>query len=144
MYKILKYLAYALGAIGAILLLRLLFSDIEAVENSGDLQASLVTPFLYLGYVVIIFAIVLVAIFVLKGLFSGNIKNTLISIGSFLVIVVIAYVFTSGEEIQLGDGEVVSASASHWISTGLVIFYVLIIAAVAAVFLGGIKKLTTK
>lgn len=144
MYKVIKYIAYALGAIGLILLIRLLFTDIEAIENSGELQASFITPFLYLGYIVLIFAIILVLIFVIRGLFRGNIKTTLISIGGFLLIVAIAYLFTSGEAITLDDGSVISASASHWISAGLVIFYILIVAAIAAVFLGGIRKLTTK
>ncbi|MCM4159453.1 hypothetical protein FHG64_11145 [Antarcticibacterium flavum] len=140
-HKILKYLALVIGVIGLILLGRIIMAGDDAIEASASEQASYLEPMMWLAYIVMAVIIVLVLFFVVKGLFRGNIKNTLISVGAFLLIVVIAYVITGGEAITLRDGTTVSANASHWISTGLVVFYILAAIAVGAMVLSGIRKL---
>jgi len=140
-HKILKYLALVLGVIGLILLARIIMAGDTAIENSVSEQQSLLEPMMWLSYLVLIVVIVLVLFFVIKGLFRGNIKNTLIAVGSFLLVIVIAYVITGGEAITLRDGTTVSANASHWISTGLVVFYILAAIAVGAMVLSGVRKL---
>lgn len=140
-HKILKYLALVIGVIGLILLGRIIMAGDDAIEASAAQQQSLVTPFIWLAYFVMAVIILLVLFFVVKGLFKGNIKNTLISVGAFVLIVVVAYLVTDGSEMTLKDGEVLSASASHWISAGLVVFYILAIIAVGAMVLSGIRKL---
>lgn len=140
-HKILKYLALVLGVIGLILLARIIMAGDDAISNSVSTQASVLDPMMWLSYLVLIVVIAMVAFFVIKGLFRGNIKNTLIAVGAFLLIIAIAYVVTGGEEIVLRDGNVVSASASHWISTGLVVFYILAAIAVGAMVLSGVRKL---
>jgi len=140
-HKILKYLALVIGVIGLILLGRVLMTGDSAIESSASTQASVLDPMMWLSYLVLAIIIILVLFFVIKGLFRGNIKNTLISVGAFLLIIVIAYVVTGGEEIVLKDGDVLSASASHWVSTGLVVFYILASIAVLAMVLSGIRKL---
>lgn len=141
LYKILKYAAVALAVVAVILLARLWMAGDEAVINSATVQASVVTPFLYLSYIVLALTVILVLIFVIKGLFSGNIKNTLISIGAFILIVAIAYLLTDGTQMTLDNGDILSASASHWISAGLVLFYILSGIAVLLMVLSGAKKL---
>src|SRR5690606_15422677 len=103
-HKILKYLALVIGVIGLILLGRIIMTGDDAITNSASTQASVVDPMIWLSYIVLAVIIVAVLIFVVKGLFKGNIKNTLISVGAFLLIIVIAYVVTGGDEIVLKDG----------------------------------------
>ena len=140
-HKILKYLALVIGVIGLILLGRIIMAGDDAIEASAAQQSSLVTPFIWLAYLVMAIIILLVLFFVIKGLFKGNIKNTLISVGAFVLIVVIAYLVTDGSEIVMKDGDVLSASGSHWVSAGLVVFYILAAIAVGAMVLSGIRKL---
>lgn len=141
LHKILKYLALVIGVVGLILWGRVLLAGDDAIENSADVQASVVSPFLYVAYFVFALILILVLFFVIKGLFSGDIKKTLISIGSFLLVVVVAYLFTSGTETQLSDGSMLSASANHWISAGLVTFYLLAGIAILLMVLSGLRKL---
>lgn len=140
-HKILKYLALVIGVIGLILLGRIIMAGDDAIEASVSEQQSYLDPMMWLSYLVMAVIIVLVLFFVVKGLFRGNIKNTLISVGAFLLVVVIAYVVTGGEAITLRDGTTVSASESHWISAGLVIFYILAAVAIGAMVLSGVRKL---
>lgn len=140
-YKILKYVAIAIGVISLILWGRVVMAGDDAILASSSVQESVVTPFLIVAYVVLALIILMVLFFVLKGLFSGNIKRTLISIGAFLLIVVISYLITDGSEFTMNDGSVLSANAVHWISAGLVLFYILAAVAVLLMLASGVKKL---
>ncbi|MBK5191929.1 MAG: hypothetical protein JJE07_01750 [Flavobacteriaceae bacterium] len=141
LHKILKYVALVLSLIGIVFLVRILIADDGSIVASADAQESLITPFLWLAYITLLIIIVMVALFVVKGLFRGNIKTTLISIGAFVLVIGIAYVLTDGNEVQLKDGGTLSASGSHWVSAGLGMFYILGTIAVGAMFLSGVKKL---
>lgn len=141
LHKILKYIALVIGVVGLILWARVLMAGDDAIENSADVQASVVTPFLYVAYIVFALIVLLVLFFVIKGLFSGDIKRTLIAVGAFIVVIGIAYVLTSGTERQLSDGTMLSASADHWVGTGLVTFYILAGIAVLLMVVSGIRKL---
>ena len=140
-HKILKYLALVIGVIGLILLGRIIMTGDDAIESSAATQQSVVTPFLWLAYLVMAVILVLVIFFVIKGLFRGNIKNTLISVGAFLLIVAVAYVLSDGVQRTLKDGEILSASADHWVGAGLITFYILAAIAVGAMVISGIRKL---
>lgn len=141
LHKILKYIALVIGVVGLILWARVLMAGDDAIENSADVQASVVTPFLYVAYIVFALIVLLVLFFVIKGLFSGDIKRTLIAVGAFIVVIGIAYVLTSGTERQLSDGTMLSANADHWVGTGLVTFYILAGIAVLLMVVSGIRKL---
>ena len=141
LHKILKYLALVIGVLGLILWGRVLLAGDEAIESSADLQASVVTPFLIVAYIIFALIVLLVLVFVIKGLFTGNIKKTLLSVGAFLLIVVIAYLVTSGTEMTMSDGEVFSASTTHWVGAGLVTFYILAATAILLMVVSGVKKL---
>lgn len=140
-YKIFKYLAIVIGIVALFFTIRVIVAGEEAVKTSADLQASIVSPFIYVTYIVLAIAIVLTFLFTIKSLFTGDVKETLVSLGGMAVIVIIAYLVTSGEPYQMNNGEVLSASAVHWVSAGLVIFYILGIAAIGAMLFGGIKRL---
>ncbi|WP_026914052.1 hypothetical protein [Christiangramia portivictoriae] len=141
LHKVLKYLALVIGVIGLILLGRIIATGDDAIKASADLQGSHLDPFMWIAYIVLAAVVVLVAIFVIVGLFRGNIKNTIIAVGSFAVIIIIAYVLSDGEATQLKDGTMLSASADHWVGAGLITFYILAAVAIAAMVFSGIKKL---
>lgn len=141
-HKILKYLAIVLGVLGLILLGRVLLAGNDAIETSADVQASVVDPFMYVAYFVFLVIVVLVLFFVIKGLFSGKIKNTLISLGVFLAIVLIAYLLADGEAMyNRNEVQVIGENGSKWVSTGLITFYFLAAIAVGAMVISGVKKL---
>ena len=54
LHKILKYVSIVLGVVGLILLGRILAEDGDAIEASADLQNSLLTPIMYLSYLVLL------------------------------------------------------------------------------------------
>lgn len=142
LHKILKYLAIVIGVVGLILWARVLMAGDSSIETSADVQASVVTPFLYLAYFVFAVVVVLVLVYVIKGLFGGNIKNTLISIGAFAVIVIVSYLLADGQAVYDRDGVMqVSESGSRWVGAGLYTFYILAVIAVGIMLVSGIKKL---
>jgi uncharacterized membrane protein YciS (DUF1049 family) len=75
---------------------------------------------------------------------AGNIKKTVITLGAFLAIVLISYVMADGQAVEMRDGEMLSANGSKWVSTGLYVFYILGLLAIAAMIFSGFKKITTK
>ena len=141
LHKILKYIALVIGVVGLILWGRVLMTGDDAIETSADVQASVVTPFLYVAYIVFALIILLVLFYVIKGLFSGDIKKTLISVGAFVAIIVVAYLVTDGTEVVTTDGDVLSASTVHWVGAGLVTFYILAGLAILLMVVSGIRKL---
>jgi hypothetical protein len=141
LHKILKYIALVIGVIGLILWGRVLMAGDDAIENSADVQASVVTPFLYVAYIVFAIIVLLVLFYVIKGLFSGDIKRTLIAVGAFILVVAISYLLTDGTETQLSDGTMLSANANHWVGAGLVTFYMLAGIAILLMVVSGIRKL---
>ena len=143
LHKILKIIALILSVLGAIWLVRIILAGDTAITDSAELQDSLVTPFILIAYAPIAIALVFVLVFVLKNLFSSgsSLKGTLIGLGAFLAVVVISYGLASGEEVQLRDGEVLSASAVRWVEAGIYAFYILAIVAIGAMVFSGVKKL---
>jgi len=94
-----------------------------------------------IAYIVLGLILVLVVIFVLKGLFSGNAKNTLIGIGAFLLVIAISYFTASGVETPMKDGEVLSANGAKWVGAGINAFYILAVTAIGLMLFSGAKKL---
>jgi len=141
LHKILKYLALVIGVVGLILWGRVLLAGDDAIAGSAAVQASVVTPFLIVAYIIFAIIVLLVLVFVIKGLFTGDIKKTLIAVGAFLLIIVVSYLVTSGTEVTMTDGEVYSANTTHWVGAGLVTFYILAATAILLMVISGVKKL---
>jgi lysylphosphatidylglycerol synthetase-like protein (DUF2156 family) len=141
LYKIIKYLAFALGIIGAIIALMIIAGDEETAQSMGG-------NLLYVAYVVLGIVIALVLVFVLKGLFAGNIKKTLMTVGAFLGIIVIAYVISSGTDLDLqpfnDKGLGITESISKNVGAGLYAFYFLAVIAIGSMLYGGVKKILNK
>ncbi|PZW41751.1 hypothetical protein LX95_01434 [Mesonia algae] len=131
LHKILKILTLIIGVVALVMGIWLFASD----------NQSLVQPLMMLAYAVVAIVLVLVAAFVVKDLFSGNVKNTLISVGAFVLIVAIAYFISDGTATEMKNGEMLTANESQWIGAGLRTFYILAAIAVGAMIFSGIKKL---
>ena len=142
LHKILKIVALILGVAGLIFWVLLVAKGDEVVKSTGEG----VDPLIYIAYITLAIVLLFVVIFVLKGIFAGNLKKTLLSIGTFLAIVIVSYVMSSGsvEGLPLLEGEPISESGSKWVSTGLNTFYILAIGAIGAMVLSGLKKLTSR
>ena len=142
LHKILKLIVGIVGIV-ALVVAGMIWANNEAIVG-GDSQ-NLVDIMILLAWVVIGIAIVLVAIFVLKGLFSGNAKNTLIGAGAFLLVIAISFFAASGaEEVAMKDGEMLSASYSQWVSAGINAFFILAAIAIVLMLISGAKKLVNK
>ncbi|MBK5212212.1 MAG: hypothetical protein JJE55_00960 [Flavobacteriaceae bacterium] len=137
LHKILKIVALLLSVVGIIFLAMIIAKGDAEVTATGYG----VDGFLYVAYIMFAITIIFVLFFVLKGISAGNIKNTLISIGAFLLIVVISYVLADGNPMHVGEEEL-SASGSKWVGTGLYTFYIMAVLAIGAMVLSGIKKVT--
>lgn len=141
LHKILKYVALVIGVLGLIFLGRILAAGDDAIEASADVQSSVLEPMMWISYLVLAVVIALVAIFVIAGLFRGNIKNTIIGIVSFAVVVLVSYLVTTGTEVTTRDGDIITAGTVHWVGAGLVCFYILAALAILAMVFSGVKKL---
>ncbi|MGM5468916.1 hypothetical protein ACS386_01440 [Flavobacteriaceae bacterium LMO-SS05] len=141
MYKILKIVAAALGLIGIIFLIRIIAVGDEAIKAGDD---GAVDPIAYVAYIILGLTLAFVLYFVLKNLFTntGSLKNTLIGAGAFVAVLVIAYALSGGDTtVYKYNGLAASDGASQMVGAGLVSFYILMVAALAAMVLSGIKKM---
>jgi len=137
LHKILKIVAMTLAVIGAIFALMIMTGSESMIDNM-----------LYVAYAVLAVILVLVLIYVLKGLISGNAKKTLLSLGMFVGVLVIAYIISSGSDLDLqpflDKGLDVTESTSKTVGAGLNAFYILAIVAIGSVAFSGVKKAINK
>ena len=141
LHKISKIVALVLGVAGVLLWGMLMIKGDEAVIASGGEGLD---SFLYVAYLTFAILLVIVVVFVIKGIANGDVKKTLMSVGAFLLIFVISYILADGVESFTKDGELVTAQTSRFIGTGLYAFYILSVVAVVAMAFSGVKKLTTR
>ncbi|WP_026450901.1 hypothetical protein [Aequorivita capsosiphonis] len=138
LHKILKIVALLLSIAGIIFLAMIIAKGDTAVAATGEG----LDGFLYVAYITLAITLLFVLFFVLKGIFAGNIKSTLLSIGAFVIIVVISYVLADGTPMTMPEGEMLSESGSKWVGTGLYTFYIMAILAIGSMVFSGIKKVT--
>lgn len=138
LHKILKIIAILLSVVGIIFYAMILAKGDAAIAETGEG----LDGFLYVSYIIFALTVAFVLYFVVQGIFSGNIKNTLISVGAFLLIVLISYVLADGTPMAMPEGEMLSASASKWVGAGLYAFYIMAILAIGAMVYTGIRKIT--
>jgi branched-subunit amino acid ABC-type transport system permease component len=110
--------------------------------QTQTIDSSVTGIFIFLSYVVLFAAIIAVLYFVFRNLFKhkDELKQTLITIGLFLGIVLIAFIFADSTEVKLKDGIVIGSGYSKAISTGLNTFYILAIASVGTLVFSNFKK----
>src|SRR5690554_103693 len=137
LHKILKIITILLGAIGIVYLGMVIWEGDEAIRAAGD---SVVGGFRWLAYITAFITLLLVVIFVIRGLATGNVKSTVIPIVAFLVIVLVAYMIADGTPMQLREGDTLSARGAKWVDTGLILFYITGAIAVVSMVIGSFKK----
>ena len=138
--KITTIIVTSLGVLGAVFVLMIVGKGDDAIEMSamqGDFGS--VTP-------IILIAILITVVFSIKNLASdkGKLKSSLMAIGAFLLVLVVAYLFSSGEETPMQDGAFLSANGARWVEAGIRMFYFLTVIAIASMSYGSIRKLIKK
>jgi len=142
--NIIKIISAVIGLIAAFFLLRIITTgdeDIKMAASMGDFGA--VSPLVELARIVLLITVVVTLLFTLRGLFSdfSKLKKAGISIGLFLLVVVVSYLLSEGVETPLKDGEVLSASGSRWVGTGIRTFYILSLVAIGLMLFSGVNKI---
>ena len=142
--KILKYTALVFGVIGLILQVVILNQGDDTIKlNALSGDYGVVSTMVTLALIVLAITVSLTLIFSITNLASDpkKLKKALLSIGAFGVVVLVAFLFSSGTETPLKDGDILSAAGSRWIETGLRTFYFLVFIAVGAMLYTGIIRL---
>jgi len=142
--KIFKYTALVLGLIGLILQVVILNQGDDTIKlNALSGDYGVVSTMVTLALIVLAITVSLTLIFSITNLASDSkkLKKALLSIGAFGVVVLVAFLFSSGTETTLKDGDILSAAGSRWIETGLRTFYFLVFIAVGAMLYTGIIRL---
>lgn len=149
--KILSYVVLAVGALGIVLWFVMTKAFGPLIEENGVTEArelplaigsAPVNPLYTLTLIIVGLVILVTLISVFSGLAKNpaGLKNALIGIVLFGVIVAIAYFTASGEETLMKDGDMLSANGAKWVGAGLNAFYILAVVAVGAMILAGVKK----
>lgn len=144
MQKIFKYTALVFGFIGLILQVVILNQGDDTIKlNALSGDYGVVSTMVTLALIVLAITVSLTLIFSITNLASDpkKLQKALLSIGAFGVVVLVAFLFSSGTETPLKDGEILSAAGSRWIETGLRTFYFLVFIAVGAMLYTGIIRL---
>ena len=142
--KIFTYTALVLAVVGLILQVIILSQGDDVIKlNALSGDYGVVSTMVTLALLVLAITVVLTLVFSFGNLASDEkkLKKALISIGAFAVVVLIAFLFSSGSETPLKDGNMLSAAGSRWIETGLRTFYFLVFIAVGAMLYTGIARL---
>ena len=142
--KTFTYIALALGVVGLILQVIILNQGDDVIKlNALSGDYGVVSTMVTLALLVLAITIILTLVFSFGNLASDGkkLKKALISIGVFAAVVLIAFLFSSGSETPLKDGNMLSAAGSRWIETGLRTFYFLVFIAVGAMLYTGIARL---
>ena len=141
-----KILVGILGLLGIIFLVRIIAAGDEAIKTGGE--DGLVDPMAFVAYITLALILVFVLFFVLKNLFTdtGSLKNTLIGIGAFAAVLIIAYVVSGGDtkSYNLQEGGVATESTSQLVGAGLTAFYLLLAIAAGAMIFASAKRLISK
>lgn len=140
--KLLKIIAAVVGVLSIVFLVSIISAGDDAIK-AGE-SASSVSTLMYVAYFILAVAVLAVVLFTVLNLVSNaaGLKNTLVSIGAFLVLALICYfVLGSGTETVLKDGSILTESQSKLVGAGLYLFYTLAIVAGGTMLGFGIKKM---
>lgn len=141
LHKIVKILAAVFGVLGVFALFFILFKGDDAIKDQfrTDGSTSTINPIYIIGWIMFVVSIVLVLIFAIKAILTSNVKKTLISIGMFLGVVLLAFILADSSDVKAG-GEIVSGTTSKLVSTGLNTFYFLALIAIGTMAWTGLTK----
>ncbi len=145
MHKILKIVALVLSLAGIGVLVNIIAKGDDAIKAAAlDGDTSIVDPMAIIAYITLGLVLAFVLFFVIKNLVTGgkSLKNTLIGLGAFILVLVIAYAVSGGDVNQyFYNGIEATEGESKLVGAGLVAFYILILTAAGTMLFSGIKKL---
>ena len=98
---------------------------IEMSAMQGNFGA--VSVMINLALFVLLVTVLMTLVFSMKNLFSekSKLKKAGMSIGSFLLVFILAFVLSSGVETPMQDGKMLSALQSRFVEAGIRTFYLL-------------------
>ena len=145
--KITNIIAIGLGILGLVFLAFIISQGDESIEMSamqGDY--GFVSAIIYLAFIVLAIVVLSTVVFSLMNLFSNKdkLKKAGISIGSFLAVIIVAFILSEGVETPMQDGKVLSAAGSRLVETGIRTFYLLTLIAVGIMIFNSVRKLIKK
>ena len=141
---LIKIICAVLGVVGIIFLFTIVGAGDETIKMAAaEGDYSHVSPMVELARIVLIATLAITLLFSLRTLFSDKkkLKKSLISIGLFGLVVLAGFLMSEGVETPLKDGEVLSATGSRWVETGLRVFYLLAIAAIVSMAWSGARRI---
>ena len=144
--KILTIIMGIVGVLSAVFLFMIISAGDDAIK-AGE-SAGTVNTFMYIAYIVLFLTLAIVLLFVLKGLFTGDIKKTLMTVGAFIAVIAISYALSSGTDLDLtpftDKGLDITEDKSKNVGAGLYAFYILGAIAIGSMLFGGAKKIFNK
>ena len=145
LHKILKIVAAILGLAGIILLVMIIAKGDEAIKAAaaaGD--TSTIDPIAWVAYITLGLIVTMVVIFVFQSLFTHpeSLKSTLIGVGLFVLVFVVAYFASGGDDTTyFYNNRPATDAQSHLVGTGLIAFYIFAVAAIVLMLVSGARKL---
>lgn len=139
--KVVKIIVLIIGLIALFFLARIMMIGDEAIA-SDEANQGIVSSYIMLSIIVLIVTALIALLFSLKNILSSSekMKSALKAVGALVIVVAIAYFLSGGTEQTLDGGEILTASQSHWIETGIRTFYILVIVAIVTMLGFGIKR----
>ena len=137
----------ALGVLGLIFLAIVFASGDDSIKMAAASgNYGVITPIILLSQITLFIAVIVTLVFSLRAIAKdkSKMKNALKSAGLFLIVVVIAFILSSGVETPMRDGKVLSAMGSRLVGTGIRVFFILSIVAVGLMVFPGTKKIFKK
>ena len=144
---VVKIISAVFGLLGVIFLFRIIGAGDEEIKMAASLgDFATVSPLVSLAIAILFITVSITLVFSILNLASSSkkLKKSLIFIGCFVVVTVIAYAASDGVETPMKDGEILSASGSRWVGTGLRMFYILATLAILSIIFSGAKKILKK
>tara|TARA_A100001011_G_scaffold125302_1_gene132220 strand:+ start:557 stop:1006 length:450 start_codon:yes stop_codon:yes gene_type:complete len=145
--NIIKIISGILGVLGTIFLLRIMSTGDDQIKMDASMgDFSIVTPLIMLAIIILSIAVLVTVIFSFRGLASdiNKVKKSILTLGILIIVIGISYGISDGIETPLKDGEMLSASGSRWVGTGIRVFYILTFVAFVSMIFSSVKKLIGK
>ena len=145
--NIIKIISGVLGVLGVIFLLRIMGTGDDQIKMDASMgDFSLVTPLIMLAIFTLLIAVLVTITFSMRGLASdvNKVKKSALISGILIIVIAISYGISDGIETPLKDGEMLSASGSRWVGTGIRVFYILTVVAFVSMIFSSVKKLIGK
>ena len=135
--KLIKYFAWLLWGVSAIVLIMFLFGS-KTAGNQGAIGIFLTWSYILTG-IAALAAIGLPLVYMVEN--PKMLKKTLSYIGIMLVVVVISYFLATETLGYISTTIKYTASEVKWTETGLIATYFFLVAAVLAIFVGGLVNM---